>query len=27
VDGVDAIVFTLGSNDGKVGAEKVDYGG
>jgi len=27
VDGVDAIVFTLGSNDGKVGAENVDYGG
>jgi uncharacterized protein YbjT (DUF2867 family) len=27
VDGVDAIVFTLGSNDGQVGAENVDYGG
>jgi uncharacterized protein YbjT (DUF2867 family) len=27
VDGMDAIVFTLGSNDGKVGAENVDYGG
>jgi len=27
VDGVDAIVFTLGSNSGKVGAENVDYGG
>lgn len=25
--GVDAIVFTLGSNDGKFGAENVDYGG
>ena len=28
VDGVDAVVFTLGSDDaGKVGAESVDYGG
>jgi uncharacterized protein YbjT (DUF2867 family) len=27
VDGIDAIVFTLGSNDGKVAAENVDYGG
>ena len=27
VDGVDAIVFTLGSDNGKVGAENVDYGG
>jgi uncharacterized protein YbjT (DUF2867 family) len=27
VDGVDAIVFTLGSDDGKTGAENVDYGG
>jgi len=27
VDGVDAIVFTLGSNDGKAAAENVDYGG
>lgn len=28
VDGIDAVVFTLGSNGGgKVGAESVDYGG
>lgn len=27
VDGVDAIVFTLGSDNGKAGAENVDYGG
>lgn len=27
VDGVDAIVFTLGSDSGKAGAENVDYGG
>jgi len=27
VDSVDAIVFTLGSNDGKVDSENVDYGG
>ena len=27
VDGADAIVFTLGSNDGKAAAENVDYGG
>lgn len=27
VDGVDAIVFTLGSIDGKLGSENVDYGG
>ena len=27
VDNVDALVFTLGSNNGKVGAENVDYGG
>jgi uncharacterized protein YbjT (DUF2867 family) len=28
VDGVDAVVFTLGSDGaGKVGAESVDYGG
>jgi uncharacterized protein YbjT (DUF2867 family) len=27
VDGVDAIVFTHGSNNGKAGAETVDYGG
>lgn len=27
IDGVDAIVFTQGSNDGKAGAESVDYGG
>jgi uncharacterized protein YbjT (DUF2867 family) len=27
VDGVDAIVLTLGSNDGKAASEDVDYGG
>jgi uncharacterized protein YbjT (DUF2867 family) len=27
VDGIDAIVFTHGSDDGKSGAENVDYGG
>ena len=27
VDGVDAVVFTLGSDGGKLGAENVDYGG